>query len=115
MGCVALVVRACILRRAPRGRLCAPEEEVARRVRHYAGTRLPSYEEDDLISHELGGDPRDPKNLLPEAYSPKPGARQKDAVEGYLHRQVCDGKITLALAQRREAQDWVKVYRQQHP
>jgi hypothetical protein len=29
--------------------------------------------------------------------------------------QVCDRKITLAVAQRREARDWVKVYGQLHP
>jgi hypothetical protein len=82
---------------------------------YYAGTKLSGYEEDHLVSLELGGDPRDPKNLWPEAYSPKPGARQKDTVEGYLHRQVCDGKITLALAQRREERNWVNVYQQLHP
>jgi hypothetical protein len=82
---------------------------------YHAGAKLSSYEEDHLISLELGGDPTDPKNLWPEAYSPKPGARQKDTVEGYLHRQVCDRQITLVVAQRREARNWVKVYRQLHP
>jgi hypothetical protein len=82
---------------------------------YYAGHSTASYEEDHLISLELGGDPKDPKNLWPEAYKPKPGARQKDVVEGDLHRQVRDGKITLAVAQRREAPNWVEVYRQLHP
>jgi hypothetical protein len=82
---------------------------------YYAGHSTASYEEDHLMSLELGGAPTDPRNLWPEAYKPKPGARQKDVIEGDLHRQVCDGKITLAVAQRREARNWVKVYRQLHP
>jgi hypothetical protein len=32
-------------------------------------------------------------------------------VENYLHRQVCDGEMKLAVAQRREARNWVKIYR----
>jgi hypothetical protein len=82
---------------------------------YYAGHAISAYEEDHLISLELGGDPRDPKNLWPEAYKPKPGARQKDVIEGDLHDQVCAGKITLARAQQREARNWVKVCRQLHP
>ena len=79
---------------------------------YYAGKKTSSYEEDHLISLELGGAPRSAKNLRPEAYKPKPGARQKDTVENYLNRQVCDGKMKLGTAQRREARDWVRVYRE---
>jgi hypothetical protein len=85
------------------------------KYRYYAGHSTASYEEDHLISLELGGNPTDPKNLWPEAYKPKPGARQKDVIEGDLHRQVCAGEITLAAAQRREARNWIKVYQQLHP
>ncbi len=79
------------------------------------------YEVDHLISLELGGS-NDIKNLWPEAYfpvdrdefggkgNPLPGARQKDLVENFLHRQVCEGKITLKAAQYSIANDWTEIY-----
>ena len=67
------------------------------------------YEEDHLISLELGGHPTDPRNLWPEPYAPKPGAREKDQVEDFLHRQVCAGAISLAMAQREIAATWAAV------
>ena len=67
------------------------------------------YEEDHLIPLELAGDPRDPRNLWPEPYA-KPGAKQKDAVENYLHKQVCSGVMPLVEAQRIIAADWYRVY-----
>jgi hypothetical protein len=72
------------------------------------------YEEDHLISLELGGSPTDPRNLWPEAYTPKPGAREKDVVENYLHKQVCSGTVTLEEAQKAIATDWYKVYVEIH-
>lgn len=74
-------------------------------------------EEDHLISLQLGGDPMDPKNLWPQPYC-KPsearrscfGAREKDVVEGWLHRQVCSGKMTLQEAQHQIATDWFEVW-----
>jgi hypothetical protein len=80
----------------------------------YAGHRASSYEEDHLISLELGGSPRAPRNLWPEAHYPKPGSYQKDGVENYLHRQVCSGAMTLRNAQRAEATNWVAIYRRTH-
>jgi len=47
------------------------------------------YEEDHLISLELGGSPSDSRNLWPEPYNPSPDARQKDTVENYLYKEVC--------------------------
>jgi hypothetical protein len=70
------------------------------------------YEEDHLISLELGGNAVDPRNLWPEPYSPKPGAREKDAVENYLHKQVCSGTMTLREAQQAIVTDWYRVYQQ---
>jgi hypothetical protein len=64
---------------------------------------------DHLISLELGGS-NDPKNLWPEPYAPKPGAREKDQVEDELHRQVCAGAVPLAAAQREISTDWYAVY-----
>jgi hypothetical protein len=68
------------------------------------------YEEDHFISLELGGDPKDPRNLWPQPYNPKPGARQKDRVENYLHDEVCQGHLTLRDAQMFIVQDWYSVF-----
>lgn len=71
------------------------------------------YEEDHLISLELGGNPTDPNNLWPEPYDasiPNGGARTKDLVENYLHAQVCAGTMTLAEAQKEIVGDWYEVY-----
>jgi hypothetical protein len=59
------------------------------------------YQEDHFISLELGGAPNDPKNLWPER---RPRADQVDAVENDLNAQVCSGGLSLADAQRREAE-----------
>lgn len=66
------------------------------------------YEEDHLISLELGGNPTDPKNLWPEKY---PTARQKDQVEDFLHTELCAGMITLAQAQQSIVKDWYAIYK----
>lgn len=55
----------------------------------YKEKRLAEYEEDHLISLQLGGHPRDPKNLWPQPYRIKCGARVKDVVETKLKRLVC--------------------------
>lgn len=71
------------------------------------------YEEDHLISLELGGNPTDPNNLWPEGYTASVadgGAKTKDKVENYLHAQVCSGAITLAEAQSEISTDWYLVY-----
>lgn len=71
------------------------------------------YEEDHLIPLEIGGDPRDPKNLWPEPYNasiPDGGARFKDKVERYLNGQICHGQMTLADAQKTIVLDWYRVY-----
>jgi hypothetical protein len=67
------------------------------------------YEIDHLISLELGGT-NDQANLWPQPYFPKPGAKEKDVVENYLHRQVCSGAMQLADAQKAISTDWYAVY-----
>lgn len=64
---------------------------------------------DHLISRELGG-ADDLKNLWPQPYNKNPGAHQKDQVENWLHKQVCEGKLSLAEAQAKIATDWYAVY-----
>jgi hypothetical protein len=58
------------------------------------------YQEDHLISLELGGNPSDPRNLWPEPY---PRAADVDRIENQLNDAVCTGELTLAEAQRRES------------
>jgi hypothetical protein len=72
-----------------------------RQLRQYGLRGPPSaYQEDHLISLELGGSPADPRNLWPEPY---PRASAVDQVENDLNHRVCAGSLTLAEAQRRES------------
>jgi hypothetical protein len=73
------------------------------------GEDLSLYEEDHLISLQLGGSPTDPKNLWPEPYAGN-GARKKDVIETKLKRLVCSGDVKLADAQKAIATNWVLAY-----
>jgi hypothetical protein len=71
-----------------------------KQMRLYGETGSPSdYQEDHLISLEMGGNPTDPRNLWPEPY---PRAAEMDQIENQLNSEICDGKLTLAQAQQRE-------------
>jgi hypothetical protein len=82
----------------------------------YPITAASAYEEDHLISLQLGGAPSDPRNLWPEPYEitlgdGRPtGARTKDVFETRLKKQVCAGTITLAEAQAEIGIHWVHAY-----
>jgi hypothetical protein len=70
-------------------------------LRQYRLRGPPSaFQEDHLISLELGGDPVDPRNLWPEPY---PRASAVDQIENDLNHRVCTGSLSLADAQRRES------------
>ncbi len=72
----------------------------AKQMRLYGETgSLSDYQEDHLISLELGGNPTDPRNLWPEPY---PRAAAVDQIENELNGEVCSGQLTLAQAQQRE-------------
>ena len=72
-----------------------------KQMRDYSLSGSPrDYQEDHLISLELGGDPRDPRNLWPEPY---PRAAKVDTIENELNAKVCSEKLSLAEAQRRES------------
>lgn len=73
------------------------------------GVASSGYEEDHLISLQLGGSPTDPKNLWPEPYAGN-NARKKDAVETALKRLICSSQITLAQAQQAISTNWVAAY-----
>ena len=82
----------------------------------YVDTRTSSYEEDHLISLELGGAPADPRNLWPEPYTASladgraTGAHTKDVFETKLKSEVCAGTVTLAAAQSEIGDHWVHAY-----
>ena len=72
-----------------------------KQMREYGETGPPSaYQEDHLVSLELGGDPTDPRNLWPEPY---PRAADVDRIENELNAEVCSGKLSLEAAQQQEA------------
>ncbi len=68
-----------------------------------------AFEVDHFIPLELGGS-NDIKNLWPEPAEPTPGFHEKDKLENHLHRQVCNGEITLKEAQELIRKDWLAVY-----
>jgi hypothetical protein len=70
-------------------------------MREYHVRGPPSaYQEDHLISLELGGSPTDPRNLWPEPY---PRASAVDQIENELNAKVCSGALTLEEAQDEES------------
>lgn len=76
--------------------------ELKRRQLREAGLTgsLSDYQEDHLVSLELGGHPTDPRNLWPEPY---PRASEVDRIENELNALVCSGELSLAEAQERES------------
>jgi hypothetical protein len=55
---------------------------------HLSDTNPADYEEDHRMPLELGGAPRDPMNLSPEAH---PGSFNKDSAENVAKAKVCAG------------------------
>jgi hypothetical protein len=90
------------------GKVRPPESETshAKFGVAYPAYRIPdsaTSELDHLVSLELGGS-NDITNLWPEVGTiPNP----KDKVENALRRAVCDGRVTLAAAQRAIAANWM--------
>jgi hypothetical protein len=74
---------------------------------------LGHYEEDHLIPLSVGGSPRSSKNLWPEAYAGKWGARIKDKLERRLHKLVCAGRERLSQARSEISHDWVAAFKRQ--
>jgi hypothetical protein len=85
-------------------------EQLATGYAYRGDTATGDYEEDHLISLELGGSPSAEANLWPEPYATAEGARVKDRVENTLHTLVCNHAITLATAQRAIASNWWTAY-----
>ena len=73
-----------------------------RQMRAYGVGGSPTqYQEDHLISLELGGHPTDPRNLWPEPY---PRASDVDSIENDLNAKVCSGRLSLEAAQLQESE-----------
>ncbi|MGW4399382.1 hypothetical protein ACWEHA_29190 [Amycolatopsis nivea] len=72
----------------------------------YSDTSLSSYEEDHFLPLELGGAPKDPKNLWPEPHDGDQNSYSKDSVENAVKKAVCAGKASLADAQHAMLTDW---------
>ena len=72
-----------------------------KQMREYGVGGSPSrYQEDHLISLELGGHPTDLRNLWPEPY---PRAAEMDSIENELNAKVCTGDMSLDEAQQKES------------
>lgn len=82
----------------------------------FADRVLADYEEDHLVSLELGGSPRSSANLWPEPHHIRVGGLDlgsytKDGFENHLRSLVCKGALTLAQARREIAGNWVYYWR----
>ncbi len=86
------------------------KKEVYKRYRMAPNASPCPCEVDHLISLELGGS-NDIENLWPEPYGDEMGARKKDVVENRLHKEVCNGAISLKRAQEIIGTDWTACYR----
>jgi hypothetical protein len=67
-----------------------------KQMKQYGETGSPSeYKEDHFIPLELGGAPKDPKNLWPE---PRSQSRITDPLVTKFKKKVCKGILTLKKA-----------------
>jgi hypothetical protein len=86
------------------------ERQLASGYAYQRDLNTADYEEDHLISLEIGGSPASELNLWPEPYHTPDGARVKDVIENKLHAMVCAGALTLATAQHAIATNWWSAY-----
>jgi len=76
-----------------------------------AGAPAANYEVDYLITPGLGG-ADDIRNLWPEPrYDTEWNSFVKDQLEDYLHHAVCGGRVSLPVAQREIATNWIAAYK----
>jgi len=84
----------------------------------YADQNPMHYEEDHRVPLEVGGHPRDPRNLFPEPRSPDGHcdgvhrtAECKDRLETFVHREVCARRMSLEEGRAIFLGDWIAAYR----
>ena len=104
------MARICVAGYASSVRDVSDAEKAAVYARYGVAWVPYQHEVDHLISLELGGS-NAIRNLWPEPYAGRWGARTKDVLENRLHDLVCAGELALAAAQHQEATDWVTAYR----
>ena len=76
---------------------------------HY-GERYSAYEFDHLVPLSLGGAQTDARNLWLEPVTGTWSAVAKDQLEYVLWVKVCRGEISLGVAQRAIAANWIAAY-----
>lgn len=86
------------------------EQQLASGYAFHGDMATSDYEEDHLISLEIGGSPTSELNLWPEPYNTVDGARTKDVIENKLNELVCAGSISLITAQHAIAANWFTAY-----
>jgi hypothetical protein len=72
----------------------------------YSDTSTADYEEDHFLPLELGGAPRDPRNLWPEPHYGSKTSYSKDSVENAVKKAVCAGRAGLVAAQHAMLTNW---------
>ena len=85
-------------------------QQLASTYARYGSTATSIAEEDHLIPLELGGAPSSVKNLWPEIWDGTWGAHKKDQLENKLHLLVCAHQLSLDIAQRAIATNWITAY-----
>lgn len=85
----------------------------AAQIKQYGFTdaNLKDYEEDHLISRELGGCLDCAENLWPEHYAGNWGAKKKDRIENHAAIMVCRHELSLKQAQCEIRTNWILMYR----
>jgi hypothetical protein len=86
------------------------KQQLATGYAYHGDTNTGDYEEDHLIPLELGGSPASVLNLWPEPYNASDGAITKDKIENKLNALVCDGALSLTVAQHAIAANWFVAY-----
>jgi hypothetical protein len=86
------------------------KQQLATGYAYRGDTSTGDYEEDHLIPLELGGSPASVLNLWPEPYNASEGAITKDRIENKLKALVCDGALSLTVAQHAIAANWFVAY-----
>lgn len=76
----------------------------------YADRNPRHYEEDHLIPLDIGGAPRDSRNLWPQPRYGEWNADKKDELEKKAKALVCHGQVPLRQMQREIAADWIRAY-----
>ena len=89
------------------------DEQKARQLKggKYGSTDPTIFEEDHRIPIEVGGHPRDPKNLWPESTTVRWNAFVKNKLETYVQTEICAGHMKLADGRAIFQRDWTDVFR----